>query len=331
MVNVGLYFDLRNPPPWRQDWARLYGFTLEMCEEADRLGAHSLWVTEHHQFEDGYLTQPLTFAAAVAARTRSARVGIAVTLAPFRSAVHLAEEAAVVDLVSGGRLELGLGTGYRSPEFKLHGADMGSRYATTDERAGEIRALWSDGSLPPPMAQTSPRIWMGYQGPRGARRAGLLGESLLSANPALAAPYRDGLVEGGHDPASARMAGGIGGFITEDPDSNWPLVAKHLAYQWDSYNRYRVEGTDEPAPKPIDPDRWRTRGLGPSHNNFLYATPSVAAEAIAAHVAGTPIETVWFFASIAGMPEDVVARHVQTICTRLAPMLAGRPPSPEEP
>ena len=69
-MNVGLYFDLRNPPPWRRDWQRVYAFTLELCEEGERLGAHSVWVTEHHLFEDGYLPQPLTYAAAIAARTR---------------------------------------------------------------------------------------------------------------------------------------------------------------------------------------------------------------------------------------------------------------------
>ena len=82
-MNVGLYFDLRNPPAWAANTARLYGFALEMCEEADRLGVHSLWFSEHHMFEDGYLTQPLTFAAAAAARTRCARLGTAIIVAPF--------------------------------------------------------------------------------------------------------------------------------------------------------------------------------------------------------------------------------------------------------
>ena len=80
-MDVGVYFDLRNPPQWQRDPARLYGFTLELCEEAERLGAHSVWLSEHHLFEDGYLTQPLTFAAAVAARTRRVRIGTALYFA----------------------------------------------------------------------------------------------------------------------------------------------------------------------------------------------------------------------------------------------------------
>ena len=132
-MNVGIYLDLRNPPPWKQDPARVYAFALELCEEAERLGAHSVWLSEHHGFEDGYLPQPLTFAAAVAARTARLRIGTAVLLAPLRDPAHIAEEAAVVDLVSDGRLELGLGAGYRVPEFEQFDADPARRY-TTDRR-----------------------------------------------------------------------------------------------------------------------------------------------------------------------------------------------------
>lgn len=60
-INVGLYFDLRNPPRRRQEPARLHAFPLELGEEAEQLGAHSVWVTEHHQFDDGHLGSPLSF------------------------------------------------------------------------------------------------------------------------------------------------------------------------------------------------------------------------------------------------------------------------------
>ncbi len=96
-------------------------------------------------------------------------------------------------------------------------------------------------------------IWLGYQGPQGARRAGRLGTGLLSLNPALLTPYRDGLAESGYDVSAARMQGSFTTFVTEDPDGDWPVVRKHLAYQWDSYRRYMVEGTDQPAPAPSTP------------------------------------------------------------------------------
>src|ERR1700674_3649137 len=124
-MNVGIYLDLRNPPAWRRPWADHYARSLELCERADRLGADSVWLSEHHFFEDGYLPQPLTFAAAIAARTRHVRLGTAVLLPALRQPAQLAEEAAIVDLISDGRLDLGVGVGYRVPEFAAFDADIG--------------------------------------------------------------------------------------------------------------------------------------------------------------------------------------------------------------
>jgi alkanesulfonate monooxygenase SsuD/methylene tetrahydromethanopterin reductase-like flavin-dependent oxidoreductase (luciferase family) len=321
-VDVGVYFDLRNPPEWRQDWARVYGFTLEMCEEAERLGAASVWLSEHHMFEDGYLTQPFTFAAAIAARTSRIRIGSAVVLAPLRPAVQIAEEAVVVDLVSGGRVDVGLGAGYRVPEFDLFEADISRRYTTTDARAREVRRIWADERMMPPPVQPRIPIWMGYQGPQGARRAGLLGEGLLSANPKLVEPYVSALAEAGHDPTSARMIGNVPGWVTDDPERDWPIVSRHVRYQFDSYRRYMVEGTDQPVPRPVDPERLRASEAGRVLGSFLYATPDEAAARIREQTAGTPVEQVFSFTSIAGMPEDMVARHVETVCTKLRPLLA---------
>ena len=322
-MNLGLYLDLRNPPEWRVDPARLYAFTLELCEEAERLGAHSVWLSEHHRFDDGYLPQPLTFAAAVAARTSRMRIGTAVVVAPLRHPAHIAEEAAVVDLLSDGRLELGLGAGYQPPEYDLFDADFTHRYSATDHCVRGVRRIWAAGAVTPVPRQPRVPIWLGYQGPQGARRAGLLGEGLLSVHRELLEPYRAGLREGGHDDSAARMAGVVPVFVTDDPEADWPLVARHHAYQWDSYRRYGADGTDRPAPRPVDPERSRERGLTPGMGNLLYATPEEAAPQLRAYVADLPVETVYVWASLAGMPEDVVLRHVQLLCTRLAPLLQG--------
>jgi alkanesulfonate monooxygenase SsuD/methylene tetrahydromethanopterin reductase-like flavin-dependent oxidoreductase (luciferase family) len=321
-VRVGIYFDLRNPPAWHVPPARLYGFSLEMCREAELLGCDSIWLTEHHLFDDGYLPQPLTFAAAVAARTQRVRIGIGILIAPLHWPAEIAEQAAVVDIVSDGRLDLGLGAGYRVPEFELYGADLATRYRATDDAARELRRLWSpDGVTPRPVQQRLP-LWMGYQGPKGARRAGLLGEHLLTASQASWPAYRDALAEAGHDPSAARMAGGIQGWVSEDPDADWPEVARHLAYQVDSYRRHMVQGTGAPVPRPVDPDRLRARELRNPLDHFVYGTPEQVAHRVREYVGDAPVDTVYFWASLGGMPEAAVARHVQTVCAKLAPLLA---------
>jgi alkanesulfonate monooxygenase SsuD/methylene tetrahydromethanopterin reductase-like flavin-dependent oxidoreductase (luciferase family) len=322
-VDVGIWFDLRNPPAWHQDPARLAAFTLELCEEAERLDADSLWFSEHHGFEDGYLPQPLTFAAAAAARTRRARIGTGVLVAPLRKTPQLAEEAAIVDIISGGRLELGLGAGYRVPEFELFGADITARYTTLDQQVGELRRLWGAGGLTPAPVQHRLPIWLGYQGQKGARRAGRLGEGLLTVSPASWPHYRDGLIEGGHDPAAARMAGGIQAYVTDDPERDWPLVARHIAYNQDSYRRYMVEGTDSPVPRPVDPERLRAhRPDARPLSYFLFGTPEEVAAAIREYLGDAPVSGIWISGSVAGFPEDVAVRHVRTVCTRLRPLLA---------
>ena len=321
-MKVGLYFDLRNPPAWPTDWSRLYGFTLELCEEAERLGCHSIWLTEHHLFDDGYLPQPLTMAAAVAARTRVVRIGTGIVIAPLHHPVEIAEQAAIVDIISSGRVEVGIGAGYRIPEFELFGADIAHRYGATDGCARELRRLWSGVVTPAPVQSRVP-IWLGYQGPQGAARAGRLGEGLLSADGKLWPVYRDALVGAGHPVSDARMTGGIQGWATDDPDADWPVVAAHLANQLDSYRRYMVEGTGQPVPRPVDPDRMRQREpFGGPIGYFLYGTPEHVAGKVREAVADAPVDAVYFWASIAGMPEDLVVRNVRTVCERLAPLLA---------
>ena len=174
--------------------------------------------------------------------------------------------------------------------------------------------------LPPPV-QARPRIWLGYQGPKGARRAGLLGESLLTVNPDSVAPYLDGLREGGHDTSLARMAGGINAWISDDPEADWAVVRERLAYQWNSYRRHMVEGTGEPTPAQVDPEVYRARGLGARPGHFLLATPEAAASELAAYIDGTPVETVFIWVSIGGMSYELTQRHMRAIVCDLAPRL----------
>lgn len=327
-MKLGIYLDLRNPVQWRESWSRIYGFGLEICEEADRLGAHSIWLSKHHLFDDGYLPQPLTYAAAVASRTGRVRIGTAVLIAPFRTAVDIAEQASIVDALSGGRLELGLGAGYRHPEFDAFGADFDTRYAQTDDRVKTLREIWRVGRVLPAPTQDRMPIWLGYSGPRGARRAGLLGEGLLAVSPELYPPYRQGLIDGGHDPASGRMAGVVNAFVTNDPERDWPLVSKHHSYQWNSYRRHMMEGTSRDEPRPIDSDRSRAAGIAGGLGSLLYGTPEYVAAAINDYTAVIPVHTVFIWASLGGMDEATTMSHVQTMCNRLAPLLGDAAPTP---
>lgn len=323
-MQLGLFFDLRNPPVWRRPWADHYARAIEVAEEAERLGCASAWATEHHFFEDGYLPQPLTFLSALAARTTAMRLGTAVVLAALRHPRHLAEEAAVVDLVSGGRLELGIGAGWASAEYAAFGADIERRMSLTDAATREVRdLLWGGELLPPPVQQQVP-VWLGYQGPKGARRAGRLGVGLLATNRASLAPYREGLVEGGHDPSLARMGGVVDLIVADDPERTARRLAPYAWYQRASYAAVRDGG---PVPPHADDDELElvaTQLTDLGSRGLVVAGVDDAAHLLTAHVEGLPVTHLYLWASVAGMPDDLVAEHLALAFGKVAPLVRAR-------
>jgi alkanesulfonate monooxygenase SsuD/methylene tetrahydromethanopterin reductase-like flavin-dependent oxidoreductase (luciferase family) len=309
-VRLGLFIDLRNPVGWRRPWHEHYRRTVERVAEAERLGLDSVWLTEHHFFDDGYLPQPLAFAAAIAATTSRIRVGTAVLLAAVRDPLHVAEEATIVDLVSGGRLDLGLGAGWSKQEYAAFGADIGHRYELTERALMRIRAILDDESVTPSPLQRPVPLWLGYQGPKGARRAGRLGVGLLSMDRGLLAPYLAGLEEGGHDPSLARMAGLAEIVVADDPDSAYERILPYYVHQLNSYRRART-----PTATALTPEQVRARG------GLQVLTPADAVTVLREHTAGLPVADVRLWMSIAGMPDDLVDRHVELTASHVRPAL----------
>jgi len=329
-MRLGVYFDLRNPEGWRRPWADHYAQSLEWVEGADAAGADGLWVTEHHFFEDGYLTQPLTFAAAMAARSRRARIGTAVVLAPMHPVLRIAEDAALVDLISGGRLELGLGAGYVRSEFEAFGADRSRRFDTTDARIRELGEIFRAGDLrPPPLQQPIP-LWAGYMGRKGARRAGRLGVGLLSLSRDLAAPYLSGLEEAGHSVDLARMGGLLRIVCADDPERAFPEIVPHIAHQQNSYTRAMYAGSGKRAPE-ISEARILEAGRRGQRVAFQVLDVREAAEFILASTAGLPVEHAYLWASVAGMPDALVERHIELSCGLLRDALRDGAEAPAAP
>ncbi len=101
-MKFGLWYDFRCPPHSPLTWQETYAQTLEHIRYAEGLGYDDIWLSEHHFIEDGYLPSLLPVAAAVAAITSRVTIGTNILLAPFHHPVRLAEEAALVDILSGG-------------------------------------------------------------------------------------------------------------------------------------------------------------------------------------------------------------------------------------
>jgi alkanesulfonate monooxygenase SsuD/methylene tetrahydromethanopterin reductase-like flavin-dependent oxidoreductase (luciferase family) len=337
-MQVGIYFDLRNPEPWRRPWSDLYEDTLALIEWAESIGIASAWFTEHHFYDDGYLPQPFTFAAAVAARTRRIRIGTAIAVAGLRPAVDIAEQAALVDILSAGRFELGLGAGYVRREFEAFGRPLEDRFPDLEERAREVRRLWSEGIVMPPPVQERIPIWIGTQGPRGARIAGRLGEGLLWLGAELQEPYLKALEAARHDPADAAVSGLANLVLARDPEAAWARIAPHLEHQWTTYGesaRSRIStggpqqrSLDRPldrvmASRRVDPEQLRSAGPVMNPPAFDVVTAAEAARRLRTWLDGLPVRHVYFWASIAGMPDDLVRDHIELLAAELAPALAS--------
>ena len=131
-VGIGL-FTAQLPASSKRTFEQEYRETLELVRLAERVGFDSAWVSEHHGSSDGYLPSLLPMLAAFAAVTERIELGTGVMLTPFHDPLRLAEDAAVVDHLSGGRLLLGLGNGWREEEFRMFGASKAERGARTQE------------------------------------------------------------------------------------------------------------------------------------------------------------------------------------------------------
>ena len=122
------------------------------------------------------------------------------------------------EIEAKGGIISALGAGYVQVEYDAFGVDINRRYGATDNVVREMQRLLAEGLVTPAPLQDPLPIWLGYQGPKGARRAGRLGVGLLSLSPDPLGPYREGLAEGGHDPDSARMGGVLNLIVADDPE-----------------------------------------------------------------------------------------------------------------
>src|SRR5271165_1598423 len=304
---------MRNPPRWPAPWAGLYRDTVDLVADAERRGAGAVWLTEHHGLEDGYLSQPLALAAALAVRTHSIRIGTAVLLAPLRHPLHVAEQAALVDVLSAGRLELGLGAGYVRSEFEAFGADEARRYQTTEACVRRLQALFAGGGLRPPPVQPDLPIWLGYQGPRGARRAGALGVGLLSLDGELYSHYLRGRTDAGLT-GPGRVGGVVNMLLARDPEQALEQFLPHLAYHLNSYRMAMTDGREGRPPRVLEVDELRRefRATGAARG-FKVADAGQACAELAAMTAGLPVEHLLFWCRIGAMPDVLVAEHLELL------------------
>src|SRR5256885_1149418 len=155
-----------------------YRESLEEVTRAEELGFDSVWMEEHHAVTDHYWPSPLTVLAGFATRTSRVTLGTDILVAAFYHPVRLAEDVALLDVMSNGRFTLGVAIGYKPDEFALYGVDLEKRGARFDEQLAIMKGLWTEGRVrfrgnyytvegrlePKPLTRPHPPVWIGGWG-----------------------------------------------------------------------------------------------------------------------------------------------------------------------
>ena len=341
-IGIGL-FTGQVPPGSDRSFQQEYRETVELVRLAEALGFDSAWVSEHHGSSDGYMASLLVMLAAFAEATSHIGLGTGVILTPLHDPLRLAEDAATVDQLSGGRLTLGLGIAWRKEEFRMFGVPFIERAKRTVETIEILRRAWTgtrfsyEGEIyrydrvrvtPPPAQSGGPPIVLGGYADAAVRRAGELADGHIGDAEDIDRIHErvrlmeEGALAAGRDPSMLHLALMQNAFVAEEGTDAWSLVRDGVRHQWSTYDAWDADHDtpDHDSLEPPEGDEDAMRAATPC------GTPEEVAHAI------RPI--VQAFADrreldlivrlhFPGMSFDTAARAVELFGERVIPALKG--------
>jgi natural product biosynthesis luciferase-like monooxygenase protein len=311
-----------------------YRRMFEQMELLDQLGFHQVWVTEHHFHEyGGTIPDPATFLAAVASHTTRIRLGIAIVVLPLHNPIEVAESYAMVDVISGGRLDFGVGRGTAS-ELEQFGIGYEDSVIRLREGTEIIRQGWSGGAveftgklfdyqgvriLPKPVQQPHPPVWVAASRSDDTYRwAGEKGFNLLTL-PYMYAPevlrtsidhYRKELVKAGHDPATREVLGKFHIYVTGSERAAVAEAGPYLHNYWtvaDDQNRVRTAARQTRAEDQI------------ARGNVIAGDPQRCIDLIRRwrDALGLTVVSGTFY--FGGMPQEMALRNIRRFAEEVMP------------
>jgi alkanesulfonate monooxygenase SsuD/methylene tetrahydromethanopterin reductase-like flavin-dependent oxidoreductase (luciferase family) len=258
-IKFGYLLAVRNPPGSHLDFGTLYSEMFRQVEFADQAGFDSIWLTEHHFTDDGYLAAIMPTLGAIAARTTRVSLGTYVLLAPFYHPLRLAEDTATIDVISHGRLRLGIGLGYRGEEFAGFQVPRTQRLGRTLETIEILKRAWTGERfsfagkyfqfrdvqvLPRPVSKPHPQLLWGGMAPEAIKRGAELDLSFAcNLGQREVTLYRDTLRQLGKDPAAYSIVNSRIVYVADTAEQAWAELGPAALYQAALYAKWLSDAT----------------------------------------------------------------------------------------
>jgi len=258
-LTFGVYYDFRcldaEPAALTRRWQGI----VEQARWAEQLGFGSVWVSEHHFVDDNYASSTLPLLAGLAVATDHMWLGTNVLVLPVHDPLRLAEDALTVDALSGGRLRLGLGLGYRAADLEPFGTSLARRRRDFETGFRVLRQACRGEPVrgtqvsPRPVRDGGPELWIGGLSPAGIERAARQGDGFVCVLPDQVGAYVEARRR--FDLDDGRVALGNQWLVAEDPEREWALIGDAVMYQVNRYIDFGIFGPPGTVPRLTDPQQ----------------------------------------------------------------------------
>ncbi len=321
-----LRFDMRAPTDGPAPIRELYAAAIDMAVWAEQNGAVSVVLSEHHASPDGYLPSPIVLASAFAARTTTIPIMVAALLVPLHDPIRLAEDMAVLDVVSGGRVSYIAGLGYRPEEYEMFGQSMRERGRRMEACLTALRQAWTGEEFeyegrrvrvtPTPATPGGPMLMYGGGSIAAARRAARFGLGFFAQTWAdgLEEAYRDECERTGTEAGMAFVpapGSATSVFVAEDVDRAWREIGPFMLHDAQMYASWLHDAAAASKSTAPTVDALREES-GP----YRVLTPEQAAEYIGTHGV-LPLHPL-----CGGCPPALAWETLELVVNRVMPQLA---------
>lgn len=325
-LTFGYLYDFRNPPQWRRRSEDLYAEILDVVRWTEQAGFDGAWVPEHHLATDGYMPSPLIALTAMAARTKRLKLGSGIALAPLYHPLRFAEDCAVLDILSAGRLEMGLAIGYRRRESAAFGADFTKRGRIFDEWLQIVTRLWAGeevhfegryfslrgAKIMPPAPRGRIPLYIGSFSDKAMERVARYGDGFIGSGE-LCDLYAAKLREQGKDQASARVRiTDLFLVVAHDPQRAMDELAPFYHHVNNSYAEWFNEDKSVEGLKSMPLDAFKASGI------LQIMTPDTAITMLKAKQERMPLEHVMMMMP-PGLPAARFVEYAQIFAREVIP------------